>query len=156
MSRYAHSHCQWCGDRPGGCLYCIEQLENLPEDKLFAIREMIDAGELHVVAIRHSAEVLVRQVNGRAGRARAVAAPQRPCSHHTWAHDGVMFKYRHCTRPGCNVRQKFVWLPDDANANGEWVDVPGTAAVPAAPAKPQRKPVRGMKGRGMKKVKQRA
>lgn len=43
-------NCKWCGDRAGGCLYCIDKLDNCPEDKVRSLHAMIQAGEIHVVA----------------------------------------------------------------------------------------------------------
>jgi hypothetical protein len=143
MSRYASS-CKWCGDRPGGCLYCVEQLENLPEDKLRALHQMIEDGEIHVVAVRTNQEILVRQVN-RSNRRQAAPALQRVCTHHEWRYDrasGIRFTHRYCTHPGCKVTQRFVWLPESADVCGKWVD---ETAITVVQKTPQRKAVRKIK-----------
>ena len=146
MSRYA-ANCKWCGERPGGCLYCVDENADNDEEKYLLIKQMIDRGEVHVLAIRHTEEVLLRQAGsgsqlvGAAGvEPRRASRPLQPrCTNHSWAHDGVCFKYRYCTRPGCGVRQKFVWLPDDANVCGKWIDITAVAVVEK---KPQRRSVR--------------
>jgi hypothetical protein len=132
MSRFS-VNCKWCGDKPGGCLYCIEELSDSDEEKLHLINNAIEEGTVFVLAVRTTQEVLLRQVvrgggkrgaegvsagreNGQAGRLRS------PCTEHLWAHDADNFKRRHCTRPGCNARQVFRFLPEDTNRTGEWVD----------------------------------
>jgi hypothetical protein len=159
MSRYA-SNCKWCGDRPGGCLYCVDENADNDSEKYLLVQQMIQRGEVHVLAIRHTEEVLLRHIapNGarQPGSAAVPSAPvQRRCFNHAWVHDGIEFKHRYCKRPGCGVRQKFIWLPDSADVCGKWVDVTEPVQRKVAEAqKPRRKSVKGMKGRGMKKAKQ--
>ena len=128
MSRYP-VNCKWCGDKPGGCLYCIDELADCDQEKLLLIDEAIRSGEVHVLAVRNTQEVLLRPVRrGRAGNplpaggAHGVARPTLPCMEHLWAHDAGNLKRRHCTRPGCKAVQGFVWLPASPDRNGEWVD----------------------------------
>lgn len=143
MSRFA-PNCKWCGDRPGGCLYCIDDLAENDEEKLLAIQQAINRGEIHVMAVRTTQEVLLRPANGvahalkqsKGGSATGNQGPKSEppvCTHHLWAHDTDNFNRRHCTRPGCLARQRFEWLPDDPNSNGRWVDV--SVAVPLQPVK---------------------
>jgi hypothetical protein len=123
VSRH-YNNCQWCNDRSGGCLYCIDQLADSDQDKLQLIHDAIQRGEVHVLAVRNTQEVLLRPVGGKSRQAARIAQRAAPviCTHHLWAHDAGNLKRRYCTRPGCPARQAFRFLPDDPNRSGEWVD----------------------------------
>lgn len=126
MSRYA-PNCQWCGDKPGGCLYCIDELADSDAEKLQLIDQAIQSGEIHVLAVRNTQEVMLRRVtrqieSGGMVRINPARKNLQICIDHLWAFDAGNFKRRHCTRPGCTARQVFVWLPASPDKNGEWVD----------------------------------
>lgn len=119
--------CKWCGDRPGGCLYCIDRRDDLmPEEKLQALNTMILEGEVHVIAYRN--EILVRPV--RAGRREKKREVQpAACVCHDWEYDVTNKMRRRCRRPGCGIIQVFRFLPASPDVTGEWVS-PGEIEVP--------------------------
>jgi hypothetical protein len=149
MSRYA-ANCRWCGDKPGGCLYCIGELADSDAEKLQLIDQAIQSGEVHVLAVRNTQEILLRQVrrqieSGGMVRANPARKKLHICIEHLWAFDAGNFKRRHCTRPGCIARQVFVWLPDSPDKNGEWVDEKNAIRMPLKSAR--KKTVRATAGK---------
>jgi hypothetical protein len=105
------------------------------QEKVLLVKQMIDRGEVHVLAIRHTEEVMLSHIQpGSAGvppagpRAAETAAVPGVATrhvHHQWRYDaahGIRFTHRYCTHPGCGAKQRFVWDPESAEVNGRWVD----------------------------------
>lgn len=57
-------------------------------------------------------------------RQMVASAEQQPakCESHLWEFDAGNFQRRHCTRPGCQARQRFEWRPQSLTQQGQWVD----------------------------------
>lgn len=132
--------CPLCHGRAAGCPYCKSDEDS--QELLEELQWRVDHGELEIVevaTVRHDVFV-VRHNSASSLRARlsrkATPAGPRPCRAHLWAFDQGDFQRRHCTRPGCGARQRWVWLPDDSRRQGEWVEEPAVRMGRRRPTRP--------------------
>jgi hypothetical protein len=141
MSRIAQKNCRWCGDRPGGCLYCVGELPANDPEKRDALFELIQRGDVAVIEIQATERYLVHHIKGivnghfvagendARGHAEATARAQSGTREgvcatqgHRWEIDATNLRRRRCTRPGCAAVQVWRWLPESKEKNGEWTD----------------------------------
>lgn len=136
MAQINDIYCRWCGDRPGGCLYCrgeeasiapaelsSEETARLFGRDMMELQRRVAAGQVRIVAIHKEGVAL--ELDYRPPK-RVVEPPKRaiePCRVHLWAFDRGNFKRRYCTRPGCWAVQRWEWLPGDSGRNGQWVEI---------------------------------